>query len=201
MSPDDLVRQLRRNADWRDERWRCITDPALLVEAADLIEQFVKRLEVVQGWNEGVDGISCRDETIRLQDARIERLEADLEKERATVRRVQSAAKTIMHAEGEELKSLREKSQAAHLAVLSLDSEREANARLTDEIESLRAQLAQERLAGAMAMREACAKVADEAIMGARLGEIDSDLRCVGHHLQGNIRALDPASVSSGGEG
>lgn len=48
--------------------------PDLLAEITRLRE----RLEVVPGWSEDVDGIGCRDETIRLQDERIERLRTKL---------------------------------------------------------------------------------------------------------------------------
>ena len=37
-------------------------------------ERLRARLEVVTGWSESADGISCRDDTIALQDARIEKL-------------------------------------------------------------------------------------------------------------------------------
>jgi hypothetical protein len=37
--------RLRRNSGWRDERFQCITDPALLSEAASLIEELVGALE------------------------------------------------------------------------------------------------------------------------------------------------------------
>ena len=47
-------------------------------EAAARIEYLGKRLEVVPGWSESADGISCRDDTIKLQDARIQALEASL---------------------------------------------------------------------------------------------------------------------------
>jgi len=61
----------------------------------------------------------------------------EIERLRATVRRVQSAAKTIMHHEGDELARLRKQAQEHHLAVLTLDSEREANSMLTEEVEQL----------------------------------------------------------------
>lgn len=32
-----LAEQLRRNSEWRNAQWQCITDPALLTEAADHI--------------------------------------------------------------------------------------------------------------------------------------------------------------------
>jgi len=73
----------------------------------------------------------------------IEALEAENVRLNGAVRTVQAAAKTIMHAEGEELKTLREEHREWHLAIGSLDSEREANAILTDELTTLRAQLAQ----------------------------------------------------------
>lgn len=65
----------------------------------------------------------------------------EIERLSATVKRVQGAAKTIMHHEGEELARLRKQAQEHHLAIRTLDSEREANALLTDEIERLRVAL------------------------------------------------------------
>lgn len=35
----DLVERLRINSGWRNQQWQCVTDPALLTEAADLIEE------------------------------------------------------------------------------------------------------------------------------------------------------------------
>lgn len=46
--------------------------------AAARIEYLEKRLEIVPGLSETADGISCRDETIKLQDARITALETAL---------------------------------------------------------------------------------------------------------------------------
>lgn len=46
--------------------------------AAARIEYLEKRLEIVPGLSETADGISCRDETIKLQDARIQALETSL---------------------------------------------------------------------------------------------------------------------------
>ena len=68
---------------------------------------------------------------IAAQDAEIARL-------RVIVSRVQSAAKTIMIGEADELRRLREQHREWHLAIKSLDSEREANAILTAENEALR---------------------------------------------------------------
>lgn len=65
----------------------------------------------------------------------------EIERLNAIVKRVQSAAKTIMHHEGDELARLRKQAQEHHLAVLTLDSEREANSMLTEEVERLRARL------------------------------------------------------------
>lgn len=47
-------------------------------EAIARIEYLEKRLEVVPGWSESADGISCRDDTIKLQDAHITKLETAL---------------------------------------------------------------------------------------------------------------------------
>ena len=40
----DLVDRLRRNSGWRDERFQCVTDPALLAEAANRIEELERQL-------------------------------------------------------------------------------------------------------------------------------------------------------------
>lgn len=63
---------------------------------------------------------------------------AEITRLRAQVKIVQSAAKTIMIGEADELRRLREQHREWHLAIKSLDSEREANAILTAENEALR---------------------------------------------------------------
>ena len=68
----------------------------------------------------------------------LERMAAEVEKANATVRQVQAAAKTIMIGEADELARLRAQAQEHHLAIKTLDSEREANALLTEENEKLR---------------------------------------------------------------
>lgn len=40
-----LCKRLDRNAGWRDERWRCITDPNLLAEAASRIRALSEALQ------------------------------------------------------------------------------------------------------------------------------------------------------------
>ena len=59
-------------------------------EAAARIEYLGKRLEVVPGWSESADGISCRDDTIKLQDARIQALEASLAEAEGRVKELES---------------------------------------------------------------------------------------------------------------
>lgn len=54
--------------------------------------------------------------------------------------RQNASLRTLLHAQEEELKILREKSRADWVASKTLDSEREANARLTLEVEEARAQ-------------------------------------------------------------
>lgn len=39
MQMDNLVKRLERNSGWRNERWQCVTDPALLTEAAARITE------------------------------------------------------------------------------------------------------------------------------------------------------------------
>lgn len=73
---------------------------------------------------------------------------AEITRLRAQVKIVQSAAKTIMIHEADELRQLREERQQWSHAIKSLDSERDANAVLTDEVERLRAELAEARLQG-----------------------------------------------------
>ena len=51
-------------------------------EAAAEITRLRARLEVEPGWPESADGIACRDETIRLQDARIASLRAEVDEAR-----------------------------------------------------------------------------------------------------------------------
>lgn len=70
---------------------------------------------------------------------RLHRIARDLERQKAIVARVQAAARTIMHAEGEELAMLREKNRGEWVASQTLESERAANAMLTAEVERLRA--------------------------------------------------------------
>ena len=71
---DDLVERLR-------DAGYVLVSPGfrkLAHEAAARIEYLEKRLEIVPGLSETADGISCRDETIKLQDARIQALETSL---------------------------------------------------------------------------------------------------------------------------
>lgn len=56
-------------------------------EAAAEITRLRARLEVELGWPESADGIACRDETIRLQDAQIASLRAELAEARIQGRR------------------------------------------------------------------------------------------------------------------
>lgn len=45
MSDGELIEQLRRNSGWRNAQWQCITDPALLVEAADRLQALSAEVE------------------------------------------------------------------------------------------------------------------------------------------------------------
>lgn len=75
---------------------------------------------------------------------------AEITRLRAQVKIVQAAAKTIMIHEADELRQLREERQQWSHAIKSLDSERDANAVLTDEVERLRAELAEARAGGSL---------------------------------------------------
>lgn len=52
----ELIKKLRHNSGWRDMDWRCITDPALLVEAADALEAQEARIAQLEGALEIVCG-------------------------------------------------------------------------------------------------------------------------------------------------
>lgn len=75
-------------------------------------------------------------ETVTEAAARIQALETWL----ATVQR---AAKTIMIHEADELRQLRDERVKWHQAIATLDSERQANALLTDRVEALETSLAE----------------------------------------------------------
>lgn len=96
---------------------------------ADIVERLARTIPMVDSTGRVVDGLVNPDG--REAAAEITRL-------RAQVKIVQSAAKTIMIGEADELRRLREQHREWHLAIKSLDSEREANAILTAENEALR---------------------------------------------------------------
>lgn len=48
----DIVKQAERNAGWRDERFQCITDPALLLDLAAEITRL--RTELAEAHTRGV---------------------------------------------------------------------------------------------------------------------------------------------------
>lgn len=49
MQMDNLVKRLERNSGWRNERWQCVTDPALLTEAAARITALETALAEAEG--------------------------------------------------------------------------------------------------------------------------------------------------------
>lgn len=69
---------------------------------------------------------------------RIEAQAAEIEKLEKAIKVQASAVRTLQANEGTEINVLRQQKREWHQAVLSLDSEREANAILTAEIEKLR---------------------------------------------------------------
>lgn len=73
--------------------------------------------------------------TIRAQAAEIERLNA-------AIKRQAGAAATLRQATLEEVRRLQEKDRSEYVATQTLDSEREANAKLTAESDALRAEIA-----------------------------------------------------------
>lgn len=83
--------------------------------------------------------------TIRSQEAALVELRAERDNAVAITKRVQSAAKTIMIGESDELARLRAEKAGEWVATKTLDSEREANAILTDERDALRAALVEAR--------------------------------------------------------
>ena len=143
---------------------------------ADIVERLLDEADLCQ--NEGAEDIA----TLLSEAA------AEITRLRETVRRVQSAAKTIMIGEADELRSLREQRREWHLAVNSLDSEREANAVLTSEVELLRAQLAEAELRGV------------KAGLGAALKALKTAQYDPAPYTKGSsaIRAIDPTTLTAG---
>lgn len=84
----DIVKRLRHHAECESF---CDVPSGVEIskEAADEIERLRARLEVHES---GYDGISCRDETIRNQDAIIDRLRARVAELEAALRSLQVAA-------------------------------------------------------------------------------------------------------------
>jgi len=77
MANDDLIARLRKpwftNGSAELQKEAAIEIATLRAKVASL----EARLECVDGFGESADGISCRDDTIALQAARIARLQAD----------------------------------------------------------------------------------------------------------------------------
>ena len=101
----DIVERLRdRKQVLRDDGTcrRSWAATSLDLAAAAEITRLRARLEVEPGWSESADGIACRDETIRLQDAHITRLRAELAEARIHGRRegLEAAASWLREKEG-----------------------------------------------------------------------------------------------------
>lgn len=79
-------------------------------------------------------------ELLATQRSTYEALIAELERQ---ILIQKNAARTIMHCEGDELRRLREQAREHHVAIQTLDSERAANARLTNELAAAEARLAE----------------------------------------------------------
>lgn len=89
MSANELIERLRARKVCKDGIRRQPQKHER--EAADRIEYLERRLEVVPGLSEDADGIACRDETIRLQDARIAAQAAEIERLNAIKKIVDAA--------------------------------------------------------------------------------------------------------------
>lgn len=61
MQMDNLVKRLERNSGWRNERWQCVTDPALLTEAAARITELETALAEAKTWRDAVDNALVTD--------------------------------------------------------------------------------------------------------------------------------------------
>lgn len=149
-----------------------------MTQPADIVE----RLELF----EVSDALGDGDFSVCIEAA------AEITRLRGQVKRVQSAAKTIMIGEADELRRLREQHREWHLAVNSLDSEREANAVLTCEVEVLRAELAEAHQRGVKAGLDEAAKWLDnwgDATMGQEIGS---------YYAATAIRAIDPTTLTAG---
>ena len=120
-----------------------------IVRLKTLIETLMPQVVVADKmWDEQVD--KCDGLERQLTDAQTEIAQLTLERDKAladadrlkTAITRQAAAVRSLHANEEtEVNTLRAKVNAAHLAVVTLDSEREANAILTAEVAKLTARL------------------------------------------------------------
>ena len=81
----------------------------------------------------------------RHRAAAVAEKDAEILRLKAAIQRQASAVRSLRLCEDTEINILRSKSRDAHAAVATLDSEREANSILTDEITTLRAKLDEAR--------------------------------------------------------
>lgn len=99
-------------------------------------------------------------DTIEAQAAEIKRL-------REAIKRQAAAVRTLHHNEQTEINVLRRKSADAHRAVATLDSEREMNAVLTEELEAQAAEMIEQaRIIGMGAERELALRAEIERLRG-----------------------------------
>ena len=70
-------------------------DDRLLRALEAEVERLRKRLEVVDGWSEDADGIACRDDTIKLQDQRIEAQAAEIARLKAQAEKMAGALEAL----------------------------------------------------------------------------------------------------------
>jgi HAMP domain-containing protein len=150
----------------------------LIFRADDLGEHERRSLtdrSVCASWSHAIDDRKLAEEKIEQQAAEIERLNSALKKQAAAAKSGMNAAKQVSSYQLEEAKRLRAESSPE-----ALESERAANARMTDEIERLQAEI--ERLRADFADARSCAKVWELEMQRAR-----ADERTAMHYL-GQIR-------------
>lgn len=162
MTPDrEKLRQLAERAT--KGPWRGVPSDDYQIEASAYPRSYTHRFKgddtgsalAVFGNRPADFGEANRDLVVAAVNAlpslldEIERMEAERDAAVTSMKRVQSAAKTIMIGEAAELTRLRAEKAGEWVATKTLDSEREANAILTAEVERLKADLAEAR--GALA--------------------------------------------------
>lgn len=133
-----------QNGKWDNQAEISYLRTALSELIASKDAEIERRIEELFDWEKIAkrtkEALTGAEDELRVCYSELATLRAENEQLNVAIKRVQGAAKTIMHHEGEDLARLRKQEQEHYFAIRTLDSEREVNSMLTDEIERLRAE-------------------------------------------------------------